>query len=67
MALKDWKKVSINQWRKKNKLLRISQNLSSKLWGVVVKSELSGFFFIDAEFKTKSKALRFAMNYMRKY
>jgi len=67
MTLKDWKKVSINQWRHKNKrqLIRISQNISNTLWRVVIKNDLSGFLFVDNQYKTKPTALKFAMRYMR--
>jgi hypothetical protein len=68
MALKDWKKVKENKWRKEysNKVIFIEYDklytnndylvFTSNSWNALGK-----------RFKTKSQALRFAKAYMRKH
>lgn len=70
MALKDWKKkTGENTWIKKNDSVELITNLN-KL-GHITGYEVDIYIFdsrhIIKQFKTKSKALRFAKSYMRKH
>ena len=67
MAMKDWEKIGINRFRKNNIVLDISQNIASKRWEVTVASPMSGYYFVDKKFKTKSQALAYAKSYMRNH
>ena len=67
MALKDWKKKGVNEWKKGN----IFPNLE-------VRKNMSGFYQVNlfrgagattilGSFKTKTQALAYAKAYMRKH
>ena len=65
--IKDWKKTGINEWRKKNLMMRISQNIASKKWSVTFSSNQLRYEFLDKTFDTKIKAISFAKKYMMKH
>jgi len=73
MALKDWKKVGTNEWRKKGLLLRVYVSnsdfhyLTKVGWIVIVKHERSDTYFEDNVFPSKTQALNFAKAYMRSH
>jgi len=77
MALKDWKKIGRDYWKYKKgisndstKSIKIYEEINKKftrpyqVYVVGVPSYNSG---IVGSFKTKSKALKYARAYMRKY
>ncbi len=73
MALKDWKKTGVNEWRNKGGLLiRVYISKSDfhysthPAWITIVKHERSNQYFEDMVFPTKSKAIAYAKAYMRK-
>ena len=61
-----WKKIGINRFRNNNLVLDVSQNMASKKWEMTVASPMSGHYFKDEKFKTKSQSLRSARLYMKK-
>lgn len=74
MALKDWKQNRINVWEKhysENSLDRIVLNkgVSGKWVVILYPKHFGGFKIIpdDSSFKTRTKALAFAKDYMRKH
>lgn len=73
MAIKDWKKVGSNSYKKELKLLIITKyELGKKrnLYAVSVFSDYgwtSQHKVVSKDFKTKTQALKFAKSYMRKH
>jgi len=69
MALKDWKKIGINRWRKGGTIIQISNNLYSAFanggWEVITKHERTNYYYDDKLLKTKSAALKYAKKYMK--
>ena len=71
MALKDWKKVGTNEWRKKGLLLRVYVSnsdfhyLTKVGWIAIVKHERSNKYFEDNVFPSRPKAISWANAYMR--
>ena len=73
MALKDWKKVGVNRWRKGGMIVDVSMSMSDHhyltkpAWIMVAKHERSNTFFEDHIFPTKAKAINKAKKYMRSH
>jgi len=70
MALKDWKKIRKNVWRKSNSSLNIKKAYTSAttyIWQVNKYKTDSGIIIFTKRFKTKTQALRYAKAYMRKH
>lgn len=72
MATKDWKTAGVNRWRKNGMIVDVSVSnsdfhyLTKVGWVASVKHERSNTYFQDKVFPSKSQALRFAKQYMRK-
>ena len=72
MALKDWKKVRINEWtNNKNKKTLLIENTTASYFTSNDEYDykylvyIQGYKFNGDGFKTKSQALKFAKQYMR--
>lgn len=69
MALKDWKKVGVNKWKKGNLTTQVL--ISGKKVGTIVGatgSARAGWLHWDdfRQFKSKAKAVAYAKSYMRR-
>ena len=73
MAIKDWKNVRNNEWKKNNAIIWIKY-MSSKYvyypikatdWNVFIGSLKSGKASFKKSFKTKQAAIAYAKSYMR--
>jgi phosphotransferase system IIB component len=68
MAMKDWKKISSEEWKKDNLnlWLGIGENNNHRVF-VGISGKFSRSIIVDKEFKYKSDALQFAKDYMKKH
>lgn len=76
MALKDWKKVKKDEWRKQYmtassneyyKYIKIQKNNSIRIYIEPITQRFGrGYTEVKKQFRTKPQALKFARAYMRK-
>ena len=72
MALKDWKKVGKDEWKKNGVIVRVDKYefyhpQSNGKWRCLVHHPMNRKTLVFKTFRIKSLALKFAKTYMRKH